>query len=84
MTPIVRILLTGQSGFMSARRTITVSITPEQDALIRACLHSGHFATVSEVVRAGLRLLQRNEAAELGALQAVVGDPTMAGKRDAP
>ena len=48
---------------MSVRRTITVSITPEQDELIRTCLQSGRFASTSEVVRAGLRLLERDEAA---------------------
>ncbi|NRH43446.1 MULTISPECIES: type II toxin-antitoxin system ParD family antitoxin [Pseudomonas] len=46
---------------MPIRRTLTVSITPEQDALIRACLHSGRFASASEVVRAALRLLQHDE-----------------------
>lgn len=47
---------------MPARRTLTVSITPEQDALVRACLQSGRFASASEVVRAALRLLERNES----------------------
>lgn len=46
---------------MAARRTITVSITPEQEDLIRACLRSGRFASTSEVVRAALRLLDREE-----------------------
>jgi antitoxin ParD1/3/4 len=49
---------------MAVRRTITVSITQEQDDLIKACLHSGHFASTSEVVRAALRLLQRDEIAQ--------------------
>jgi antitoxin ParD1/3/4 len=49
---------------MAVRRTITVSITQEQDDLIKACLHSGHFASTSEVVRAALRLLQRDEVAQ--------------------
>lgn len=47
---------------MSVRRTITVSITPEQDDLIRTFLRSGRFASTSEVVRAALRLLDRDEA----------------------
>lgn len=47
---------------MAARRTLTVSITQEQDDLVRACLHSGRFASASEVVRAALRLLERDEA----------------------
>ena len=50
---------------MPTRRSITVSITPEQEALIRACLQSGRFANTSEVVRAALRLLDRDEAAQL-------------------
>ena len=47
---------------MAVRRTITVAITQEQDDLIRACLRSGRFASTSEVVRAALRLLDREEA----------------------
>lgn len=46
---------------MSVRRTLTVSVTPEQDAFVRACLKSGRFASASEVVRAALRLLERDE-----------------------
>ena len=46
---------------MAVRRTITVSITSEQDDLIRACLRSGRYASTSEVVRAALRLLDRDE-----------------------
>lgn len=44
-----------------SRRTITVSITQEQDDLIRACISSGRFASASEVVRAAMRLLDREE-----------------------
>ena len=51
---------------MAVRRTITVSITQEQDDLIRACLHSGRFASTSEVVRAALRLLERDAAGLTG------------------
>lgn len=47
---------------MTTRRTLTVSITAEQDALVRSCLHSGRYASASEVVRAALRLLSREEA----------------------
>lgn len=46
---------------MPVRRSVTVSITPEQDDLIRACLQSGRFASTSEVVRAALRLLDQDE-----------------------
>ena len=55
---------------MSLRRTITVSITEEQDALLRDCLQSGRFGSVSEVVRAALRLLDREEAQALSAVRA--------------
>ncbi|MFC0407190.1 ribbon-helix-helix domain-containing protein [Roseomonas elaeocarpi] len=51
---------------MTPRRTITVSITPLQDDLLRACMKSGRFASVSEVVRAALRLFEREEAAAQG------------------
>lgn len=47
---------------MPVRRTLAVSITPEQDTLVRTCLQSGRFASASEVVRAALRLLERDEA----------------------
>lgn len=47
---------------MAVRKTITVSITPEQDAFVRDRLKSGRFSSVSEVIRAGLRLLERDEA----------------------
>ncbi len=47
---------------MPVRRTLTVSITQEQDALVRVCIQSGRFASASEVVRAALRLLDRDEA----------------------
>ena len=46
---------------MAVRRSITVSITPKQDDLIRSCLQSGRFASTSEVVRAALRLLDQDE-----------------------
>ena len=48
---------------MIVRRTITVSITPDQDAMVRACLQSGRDASASEVIRAALRLLDREEGA---------------------
>ena len=45
---------------MGNRKTITVSITPEQDASVRDRLKTGRFSSVSEIVRAGLRLLKRD------------------------
>ena len=47
---------------MAVRKTITVSITPAQDAFVRDRLKSGRFGSVSEIVRAALRLLERDEA----------------------
>ena len=47
---------------MADRKTFTVSVTPEQHAFIHDRLKSGRFSSVSEVVRAGLRLLERDEA----------------------
>ena len=46
---------------MAVRKTITVSITPEQDKFVRDRLKSGRFASFSEVIRAALRLLERVE-----------------------
>lgn len=50
---------------MSVRRTLTISITQEQDDLIRVCLASGRYASASEVVRAALRSLGRDEVRDL-------------------
>ncbi|TVR82790.1 MAG: type II toxin-antitoxin system ParD family antitoxin, partial [Rhodospirillales bacterium] len=38
-----------------------VHLTPELEAFARACVDGGKFNNVSEVVRAGLRLLQDAE-----------------------
>lgn len=54
---------------MALRRTITVSITEEQDALLRGCLQSGRYGSVSEIVRAALRLLDREEAPALASVR---------------
>ena len=54
---------------VATRRTITVSITPEQDALLRTCLESGRYRSVSEAMRAALRLLEFEEAAALAAIR---------------
>lgn len=61
---------------MAVRKTITVSITPEQDAFVRDRLKSGRFGSVSEVVRAALRLLERDEADNARpAIRHVTGQP---------
>src|SRR6195952_5587277 len=58
-----------QGSLMSVRRTVTVSITPEQDALLRAFLASGRYRSISEVLRSALRLLERDEASTLAAVR---------------
>ena len=42
------------------------SITLEQDRFVAAMIASGRYQTVSEVFRAGLRLLERGLAHDLG------------------
>ncbi len=59
---------------MAMRRTLTVSITREQDTLLQACVQSGRYASVSEVVRAALRLLARDEVGLLPAATAEAVD----------
>lgn len=54
---------------MPVRRTVTVSITPEQDALLRAFLATGRYRSISEVLRSALRLLERDEATTLAAIR---------------
>lgn len=54
---------------MSVRRTVTVSITPEQDMLLRTFLATGRYRSVSEVLRSALRLLERDEAAALSLIR---------------
>jgi antitoxin ParD1/3/4 len=39
-----------------------VNLTPELERFARACVESGRFNNVSEVVRSGLRMLQEAEA----------------------
>ena len=43
------------------RTTVNVSITPELDAFLESRVNSGRYQTTSEVVREGLRLLERQE-----------------------
>ncbi len=49
-------------GAMPTRKSICISITPELDRFVAGQLASGRYQTASEVFRAGLRLLQRDEA----------------------
>ena len=47
---------------MPARHAINVSLTPELDQFTRHLVASGRYASASEVVRGGLRLLEEHEA----------------------
>ncbi len=50
---------------MPAKNGRNVSLTDEQDAFIERLVSTGRYASASEVVREGLRLLQREEQARL-------------------
>lgn len=41
--------------------TVNVSLTPQQEARVRERVASGEYASVSEVIRAALRLLDQQE-----------------------
>ena len=43
------------------RTSLNVSLTPELERFITAHVASGRYQTASEVVRAGLRLLEQHE-----------------------
>jgi antitoxin ParD1/3/4 len=49
----------------------SVALSPHFEAFIRQQLDSGRFNNVSEVVRAGLRLLEEHEAEQAAKLQAL-------------
>jgi antitoxin ParD1/3/4 len=51
---------------MSTDQTRNVSLTAELNAFIRALVASGRYQNASEVVRASLRLLQRQEQRSRG------------------
>ncbi|MCK6484546.1 MAG: type II toxin-antitoxin system ParD family antitoxin [Phycisphaerae bacterium] len=50
---------------MPAKNGRNVALTDEQNALVERLVKSGRYASASEVVRDGLRLLQRDEEARL-------------------
>jgi antitoxin ParD1/3/4 len=49
---------------MPFRKTRNVSLTPELEHSLEERVASGRYRSASEVVRAGLRLLEREERAE--------------------
>jgi antitoxin ParD1/3/4 len=49
----------------------SVALNPHFEAFIRQQLEAGRFNNVSEVVRAGLRLLEEHEAEQAAKLQAL-------------
>jgi antitoxin ParD1/3/4 len=53
---------------MATRTTVNISITPELGAFLQSRVASGRYQTTSEVVREGLRLLEREEQGRSQAL----------------
>ena len=53
---------------MASRTTVNISITPELGAFLQSRVASGRYQTTSEVVREGLRLLEREEQGRAQAL----------------
>ncbi len=58
-------VLQDEDVVMPTRENKSVSFTPEQAAFVDACVTSGLYQSVSEVVREGLRLLERQERRRL-------------------
>jgi antitoxin ParD1/3/4 len=46
---------------MSVRKNVSISLSPELHAVVERLLASGRYNNFSEVVRAGLRLLDERE-----------------------
>ncbi|MGI4943788.1 MAG: type II toxin-antitoxin system ParD family antitoxin [Janthinobacterium lividum] len=53
---------------MPSRSALSVSLTPELTSYVAAQVASGRYRSASEVVRASLRLLLRNEPAPASAV----------------
>lgn len=56
---------------MAVRTSLNVSLTPELDEFVQARVATGRYQTASEVVREGLRLLERQERDRDAAFQAL-------------
>lgn len=50
-----------QLRLMTTRKTMNVSLTPELERFVAEKVASGRYRSASEVVRAALRLLEREE-----------------------
>ena len=62
---------------MASTPSLNVSLTPVLEEFIAGLVASGRYQTASEVVRAGLRLLEKFEAADLPpALTGIAAPPT--------
>jgi antitoxin ParD1/3/4 len=62
--------------------TRSVNLTPELDRFVATKIKSGHYENASEVVRAGLRKLEREEqehAAKLAALRSAIDEGDASG-----
>src|SRR5262245_19293072 len=56
---------------MASRTTMNISLTPELEAFVASRVASGRYQSASEVVRAGLRLLETQELEREAALDEV-------------
>lgn len=67
--------------------TRNIHLTPEQDKFVADRVNSGQYANASEVLRAGLRALEQDEAedsAKVEALRAAIADGNKGPFRDGP
>lgn len=69
-------------AWVTTRPSLNVSLTPELVDYVGDRVRSGRYRSASEVVRAALRLLQREEPGSNGASQAQVGQPPRASTAD--
>ena len=63
---------------MSVRPSLNVSLTPELSAYVGGRVASGRYRSASEVIRAALRLLQREEPDDTAPPAAAKGAPLAA------